>query len=146
LKVLGIEIKGREIRIVALEDNGGIITDVTGNYKPIKLEDDENAENVKLFKNALHATLSNFDADIIAIRWRNPKPVRGDQSENNNSSSPISFKIEGLIQIYENSKVNLVKPQSSTAYVKKNPLPFDPKYGYQSEALKIAFYQIKNNK
>ncbi len=146
MKVLGIEIKGREIRIVALEDNGGIITDVTGNYKPIKLEDDENAENVKLFKNALHATLSNFDADIIAIRWRNPKPVRGDQSENNNSSSPISFKIEGLIQIYENSKVNLVKPQSSTAYVKKNPLPFDPKYGYQSEALKIAFYQIKNNK
>lgn len=146
MKVLGIEIKGREIRIVALEDNGGIITDVTGNYKPIKLEDDENAENVKLFKNALHATLSNFDADIIAIRWRNPKPVRGDQSENNNSPSPISFKIEGLIQIYENSKVNLVKPQSSTAYVKKNPLPFDPKYGYQSEALKIAFYQIKNNK
>ena len=146
MKVLGIEIKGREIRIVALEENNGVITDVTGNYKPMKLEDDENAENVKLFKNALHATFSNYNADIIAIRWRNPKPARGDQAEKNNSPSPISFKIEGLIQIYESSKVHLVKPQSSTAYVKKNPLPFDPKYSYQVEAFKIAFYQIKNVK
>lgn len=146
MKVLGIEIKGREIRIVALEDNGGVITDVTGNYKPMKLEDDEIAENVNLFKNALHATLSNYHADIIAIRWRNPKPVRSDQAEKNNSPSPISFKIEGLIQIYEGSKVYLVKPQSSTAYVKKNPLPLNPKFGYQAEALKIAYYQIKNIK
>ncbi len=146
MKVLGVEIKGREVRMVLLENKSGIISDISGNYKPLKLEDDENAQNVVLFKNALHATLESFSPDIIAIRWRNPKPVKSQQAESNNTASPISFKIEGLIQIFDNAKVYLIKPQSSTAFIKKNPLPFNAKFAYQTEALKIAYYQIKNIK
>ncbi len=62
MKKLGIEIKGREVRIVALEKgSNGEINDVTGNYKPIKLEDDENAQNVILFRKSLHATFESFN-------------------------------------------------------------------------------------
>jgi hypothetical protein len=144
MKVLGIEIKGREVRIVALEDINGIITDVTGSYKPIKLEDDEIAQNVILFKNSLYATFESFNSDVIAIRWRNPKPPRGEQAENNRAASPISFKIEGIIQSFEGASVIIIKPQTSTAYIKKNPLPFNATFGYQLDALKIAYYCIKN--
>ncbi|CAA9199457.1 DUF3010 family protein [Flavobacterium collinsii] len=145
MKVLGIEIKGREVRIIALEENSsGQINDITGGYKPIKLEDDEIAQNVILFRKSLHATFESFNPDIITIRWRNPKPAKFDQSEKNLSASPISFKIEGIIQSFESADVRLIKPQTSTAFIKKNPLPFKAKYSYQEEALKIAYYQIKN--
>lgn len=36
MKVIGIEIKGREVRIIALEKHDGVITDITGSYKPLK--------------------------------------------------------------------------------------------------------------
>lgn len=146
MKILGIEIKGREVRIVALEKgSNGEINDVTGNYKPIKLEDDENAQNVILFRKSLHATFESFNPTIIAIKWRNPKPQRNfKETENNHSASPISFKIEGIIQSFEGADVRLVKPQTSTAFIKKNPIPFKAKYSYQEDALKIAYYQINN--
>lgn len=146
MRVLGIEIKGREVRIIALEKNSNEeINDITGNYKPIKLEDDEIAQNVILFRKSLHATFESFNPNIIAIRWRNPKPAKFEKGENNHSASPISFKIEGVIQSFEGADVRLIKPQSSTAYIKKNPLPFKAKYSYQEDALKIAYYQIKNS-
>ena len=50
MKVIGVEIKGREIRLVALSEKNGSIEDATGNYKPMKLEEDDNADNFLLFK------------------------------------------------------------------------------------------------
>lgn len=146
MRVIGVEIKGREVRLGVLESQNGNITDITGNYKRFKLEDDEVYQNVILFRNSLFAILDNFNPNIIVIKWRNPKPAKGFQQENNLGSSPISFKIEGLIQIYEKVEVSIVKPQTVTAYIKKTPLTFKPKYDYQEEAMKVAFYHIMNNK
>jgi hypothetical protein len=151
MRVIGIEIKGREIRLVVLEQLNSIISDITGNYKPIKLEDDETSENVILFRNSLFAIFNNFNPNKIVIKWRNPKPTKAFQQENNEnnfSASPISFKLEGLIQTYEKpeTEISLIKPQTVTAYLKKNPLVISAKFTYQTEALKVAFYQIMNNK
>lgn len=146
MKVIGIEIKGREVRLVVLENEVNSINDITGNYKPIKLEDDETSQNVILFRNSLFAIFDSFNPDKIVLKWRNPKPAKGFQQENNFGSSPISFKIEGLIQIYEKAEISLIKPQTVTAYLKKTPLTLSAKYSYQAEALKVAFYQIMNNK
>lgn len=145
MTVIGIEIKGREIRLVALEFDGTNTNDITGTYKPIKLEDDETAENVVLFKNSLFAILDSFNPSHIVLKWRNPKPAKGFQKDNNFSSSPISFKLEGLIQIYEKAMVSMIKPQTITAFFKKNQLPLQPKYTYQSDALKMAYHHIKTN-
>ena len=145
MRTIGIEIKGREVRIVVLENNEEGIVDITGSYKPLKLEEDEITENVILFRNTLHATFDSFNPDAIVIRWRNPKPAKGFNDENNFGSSPISFKIEGLIQTYESSKIAIIKPQTVTAFLKRNELPIHAKYGYQTEALKMAYYFIKNN-
>ncbi|OYU79942.1 MAG: hypothetical protein CFE23_11855 [Flavobacterium sp. BFFFF1] len=137
MKVLGIEISGREVRIVALEGNNGDITDYTDKYKPVKLEDDEIAENVVLFKNALFAAFENFSPDEIVIKYRNPK------GKGLHAPSPISFKIEGIIQLYNKAKISLVNPSTIAAFYKKNTLELNAQHGYQAEALKIAFHHIK---
>jgi len=139
MKVLGIEISGREVRIVALENNGDEIDDYTEKYKPVKLEDDEVAENVMLFKNTLFAVFDNFSPDNIIIKYRNPK------GKGLHAPSPISFKIEGLIQTYSKATVSLVNPSTIAAYFKKNTLSINPTHGYQLEALRIAYHFIKTN-
>lgn len=136
MKILGIEISGREVRIIALEKKGDEIINYTNDYKPVKLEDDEVSFNVGLFKNTLHSTFDSFAPDSIVIKYRNPNG-KGQQAP-----SPISFKIEGIIQLYDKAEIVFTKPQTISAFYKKNNLPMTCQYGYQNEALKIAFHYL----
>jgi hypothetical protein len=139
MKVLGIEISGREVRIVALEKTNNGIIDYTGKYKPITLEDDEMSGNVVLFKNTLFSVFDNFSPDEIIIKYRNPK------GKGIHAPSPISFKIEGLIQTYSEAKVSFVNPTTLATFYKKNKLELKPSFGYQIDAMKIAYHFIINN-
>lgn len=139
MKVLGIEIWGRDVRIVALEKKGTDIIDYTAKYKPIALEDDETSNNVILFKNTLFSVFDNFAPNEIVIKYRNPK------GKGVHAPSPISFKIEGLIQIYSEARVSFVNPITLSAYYKKNKLELKPSYSYQNDAMRIAYYFLKNN-
>ena len=139
MKVLGIEISGREVRIIALEKKENEIVDYTEKYKPIALEDDEISNNVILFKNTLFSAFDNFAPNEIVIKYRNPK------GKGLHAPSPISFKIEGLIQIYSEAKVSFVNPATLAAFYKKNKLDLNPSFSYQNEAMKIAFHYLKNN-
>lgn len=139
MKVLGVEIFGREVRIVALEQNANDIVDYTEKYKPIALEDDEISNNVILFKNTLFSVFDNFAPNEIVIKYRNPK------GKGLHAPSPISFKIEGLIQIYSEAKVSFVFPATLSAFYKKNKLELKPSFSYQNEALKTAYHFIKTN-
>jgi len=139
MKVIGIEIAGRKIQIVALDKTESGIKDSTGSYKPIVLQEDEIAKNVQHFRDTIFATLDSFSPDVIVIKYRNPK------GKGMMAPSPISFKIEGLIQTYKKCPILFTKPQTIAAYFKKNELPFKPKYTYQSEALKLAVHYIHTN-
>jgi hypothetical protein len=139
MKVLGIEIKGRKVVIVALEKNAGTIKDITGTYKPILLENDIEARNLRLFKDTLFACLDNFSPDAIVVKYRNPNG-KGDRTP-----SPISFKIEGLIQLYDKCPIILTFPQTISAFYKKSRLNIKTKYTYQSEAIKYAYHHLSTN-
>lgn len=139
MKVLGVDIASRDVRIIALEKAEGIIVNYTGKYKPLKLEDDERSENVALFKNTLFAIFENYSPDVIVINYR-------DSSANGKyAASPISFKVEGLIQLYEKAKICFTKPQTITAFYKKNELELESDFAYQKDALKLAFHYLKTN-
>lgn len=137
--VLGVEISGRDLRIVALQEINGVISDITGTYKPISIEDDELAINVKRFRDTLFATLDSFSPNVIVIKYRNPN------GKGKMAPSPISFKVEALIQTFEGCDIVFTKPQTTTAYFKKHTLSLRPKYTYQVEALKMAYHYIKTN-
>lgn len=137
MKVLGVDISGREVRIVALENGGDAIVNNTGTYKPLKLNGDENADTLKLFKNTLFATFDGFGPDVIVYNSRN--------STGKFAGSAMSFKIEGLIQLYENAEVVSTKAQTIAAFYKKNELPVACEFGYQEDAMKLAFHYLEVN-
>lgn len=139
MKVIGIDISGRDVRIISLDNENGDIVNRTGKYKPIRLEDDDKAENTILFKDTLFATIESFSPDIIVINFRDPK------AGGRYAPSAISFKIEGLIQLYENASVCFTKPQTIAAFFKKNSLEISIDYKYQIDALKLAYHYLKTN-
>ncbi|MGD9630679.1 MAG: DUF3010 family protein [Pyrinomonadaceae bacterium] len=135
MKVLGVDISGREVRIVALDNGGDTIVNSTGTYKPLRLNGDENAATLKLFKNTLFATFDGFGPDVIVYNARN--------STGKFAGSAISFKIESLIQLYENAEIVSTKSQTIAAFYKKNELPIACEYGYQEDALKLAYHYLE---
>ena len=59
------------------------------------------------------------------------------------AASPISFKIEGLIQTYKNNDIEFVPPATLRAFYKKNTNIIIPKYNYQKPANDLAFYLLE---
>jgi hypothetical protein len=138
MKVIGIDIAGRDVRIIALEEQEDrSITNYTGKYKPIRLEDDDNAANVILFKATLFATIQSFSPEVIIINYRDSN------ASGKYSPSSISFKIEGLIQLYDNASICFTKPQTLAAFYKRNNLEITTEYVYQKDALRLAYHYLK---
>ncbi|MDA3885237.1 MAG: DUF3010 family protein [Candidatus Delongbacteria bacterium] len=139
MKTLGIEIKGNVAVFCAIEEVDGVITDITGDMKKLELTDDESSIEVNEFMNIVHSYFKDMQFDKIGIIKRN-KSVKAKFRV-----SPISFKLEGFIQIYPDQEIEFVSPQSLRAFTKKNPLPFNPKFSYQMSSAELAFYLLKKS-
>lgn len=135
MKVLGIEIKGNCVIFCALEQNGKV-TDVTGKMTKLELKDDENSEEIHEFVDVVHSHFDNMQFDKIAILKR-AKSLKAKFPP-----SPISFKLEGLIQTYKQSAITFVAPQTIRAFFKKNGNDFKPKYNYQESCSELAVYLL----
>lgn len=136
MKVLGIEIKGTCAIFCAIEENG-TINDITGKITKLEIKDDENAEEIHEFVDILHSHFDEMQFAKIAIMKR-VKSVKA-----RFPPSPISFKLEGLIQMYKNAEISFVSPQTLRAYFKKNTNTFNPKYSYQKPSSELAYYLLK---
>jgi hypothetical protein len=135
MKVIGITINKNEIISAVLENKNGSITDLTERRK-ILLENDDDSQNLCEFKEIIHSYFDTINPDKIAIvkRATNGKFI----------SAPISYKIEGLIQIYKTKKVVLISPKTIKAFISKNKLPFVPKFNRQLEAYELAMFILNN--
>ena len=139
MKTLGIEIKGNVAIFCAIEDNGAV-SDITGSMKKLELKDDESSVEVNKFMNVVHLYFKDMQFDKIGIIKRS-KSVKAKFRV-----SPISFKLEGFIQLYPDHEINFVSPQSMRAFIKKNLLPFNPKFSYQTSSAELAYYLVKGGK
>ena len=135
MKVLGIEIRGNCAVFCAVEENGGY-KDITGKMTKLELKDDESSEEVHEFVDIIHSHFDSMQFDRIAIIKR-AKSLRAKFPP-----SPISFKLEGLIQLYKDSKIEFVAPQTLRAFYKKNEKDFKPKFGYQASCSELAIYLL----
>ena len=143
MRVIGIEIFGKEVRYVVLDDTGGQLKDITESYKRPILEDDDDSHAVKMFRNVLFATFDRYQADKIIFKWRNSRSTKTFQQEDDLLPSPMSFKIEGLIQTYDSLMVTVVPPQRISTFLKDSLLPLTAAYEYQTEAMRVAYYGLK---
>ena len=136
MKTLGIDIAGNTAVFCAIEENSEI-KDITGKMTKLELKDDESSLEVHEFVDVVHSFLKDHQFDKIAIIKR-AKSLKAKFPV-----SPISFKLEGLIQTYKESEIMFVSPQTISAYFKKNQNLFKPKYGYQKSASDLAYYLLK---
>ena len=135
MKVLGISIEANKAIFSALEkDANQMITEISNAPKKLELKDHLDSKEVRSFTNDLHAYLEQQPFDKVGIITRGTK--------GRFAASPISFKIEGLIQIFPNMEIDFLAPATLRAFYKKNENTIEPKYSYQKDACDLAFFLL----
>ena len=134
MKVLGISLEGSTAIFSALEKQGDNITDLSANFKKVELKDHLDSNEVKALQSALHDLFDQGEFDRIGIIKRGTK--------GRFAASVITFKIEGLIQLYKKCEVEFVASATLKAFYKKNTNSIIPKYSYQKTANGLAFYLL----
>lgn len=135
MKAIGIEIDKKRAICFALEkDNQRTYINLTGKFKYLEIQDDQDNGEIKDFQSTIHTFFTNINPDALAIITR--------QTKGKFTSSPFSFKLEGLIQCYDKVDVEFISPQTLTSFYKKNPMtiPFDN--NYQENAVRLANYLL----
>ncbi len=138
MKVLGIQIKSNEAILVVLEQNDqGEVKQLAESTK-FKLADHMNNVQVKQFRDQVNTAFDSIAPDKIGILVRNSK------AKGRMSPSPVSFKLEGIIQLNDRYTISFVWPQSIASFLKKNELTLKPIKKFQEEAFGLAYYLIFN--
>ncbi len=134
MKTIGIQIKSTEAIMVVLEkDAAGNIMQTNESVK-FGIDDPTKPNQVRQFRDQINTAFDSIGATRIGIVARNANG-KGDRSP-----SPISFKLEGIIQLYDKIDVELVWKQTTIAYFKKNARPGIAKNKYQEDAYDLAYY------
>ena len=100
----GIELSSSTAIFVILEGTSDHFEVIDPGISKFELEDSESAEDVVAF----HKSFNEFvqqRIDRIAIKKRSAK------AKGKYASGPITFKLEGLIQLCENVEVRLLSPE-----------------------------------
>lgn len=136
MKTIGIQIKSKEAILVVLEKDaaGGIIQ--TNESAKFRIDDPTKPNQVRQFRDQINAAFDSISASRIGIVARNANG-KGDRAP-----SPVSFKLEGIIQLYDKIETELVWKQTTNAYFKKNTKTLTPKNKYQEDAFDLAVYLI----
>lgn len=131
MKVCGIEIKGSDAILVVVEAVDGQVQHIAAETRKIGLEDDEVAAHVKSFSDTIDGFARENKLDFIAVKKRMKK---GEYA-----GGPVTFKIEGLIQLIDSCEVKLLAPQTIKAVCQKHQIesPASLKK-YQHDAFSVA--------
>ena len=112
MKVCGIELKGADARLVILEGTKESYQVLDIKPAKISLADEANQEESKAFRNTIHSYFRENGVEAVAVKKRAKK---GDYA-----GGPVTFKLEGIIQLYDQCEVSLVAPQTIKAALRKN--------------------------
>lgn len=136
MKAIGIQIEGNEaILVVLIKDEHGIITQTNESVK-LNLADHTDTVQVQQFRDEINCTFDSIKPTIIGIKARITK------ASGKLSPSPVSFKLEGIIQLYTKVSIDFVWSQTISAYKKKNSEFPKSKHKYQQDAYDVAFYLL----
>src|SRR5690554_140571 len=136
MKALGISLEGSTAIFSGLKIKNNEIIDISDNFRKIALKDHLDSKEVQSLLETIHYYLDSNQFDKIGIIKRGIKGTF--------AASPISFKIEGLIQLYKDKDVEFVAPPTLRAFYKKNTNSVSPKFAYQKAANDLAFYLLES--
>lgn len=135
MKTIGIDIDKKRVICFAIEkDEQGNVSNITGKLKFFEVKDDQDNGQLKQFASSIQDYFNFIKPDAIAIQTR--------QTKGRFSAAPSSFKLEGLIQLYDKVDIGFISPQTIAAFYKKNELSMQCDNKYQENALKLANYML----
>ena len=133
MKVIGIQIdKTKAIFYVVDKDGYDAIKSLKDDCKYLVLKNDTDNAEVRKYQSDVHLYFNDINPDRIAILSR--------QTKGRFRSAPLSFKIEGLIQCYEEIDIEFVSGPKMNAFYKKNDFDLPLEFDYQEAAAKVAYY------
>ena len=133
--VCGIQIAGSKAIFTILKKRNGDIQDITGNFKKLQLKNEENCNEIRSFSEVIKLHFDNLNPKRIGIIKRNKSgPFSG---------STVSFKIEGLIQIYEKNNTELISPHTLRKFQKEKSPLIAPQCKYQEDSCLLAHYLLE---
>lgn len=136
MRAIGIEIDKKRAICFALEkDAQGTYINLTGKFKYLEIKDDQDNAEIQNFQTTIYTFFENINPDFIAVISR--------QTKGKFASSPLSFKLEGLIQCYNKVAITFISKATLTAYYKKNPFSILYDNNYQENAAKLATHLLK---
>ncbi len=112
MKVCAVDLKSNNAILTVLDDKKFIDLKV----KKITLENDENQEDIRIFCNEFLLFLEQNEVEKIVIKKRAKK--------GNFAGGPVTFKMEGLIQLNPLCEVELISAQTVNSFEKKNEIEF----------------------
>ncbi|WP_413437889.1 DUF3010 family protein [Sulfuriferula sp. GW1] len=131
MKVCGIEIKGSEAIIAVAEIEDGEISHSQLDTKRIALQDDEDTGQVKSFSALVSGFARDNTIECIAIKKRSKKGEF--------AGGPVTFKIEGIIQLAGDCGVILLPSATISAANRKYKFDIPKSLNkYQHEAFLTA--------
>ena len=133
--VCGIQITGSKAIFTILKKKNGDIRDITGNFKKLELANDENCNEICSFSEVIRSHFDNLNPRRIGI-------IKCNKS-GSFSGGAVSFKIEGLIQIYEKNNVELISPHTLKKFQKEKSHVITPQFKYQEKSCLLAHYLLE---
>lgn len=134
MKIIAIVIESTKIIpfVIEVNSNGEIQTIDT--LKSIGINDDYNNQELRNFKEEVYTFFDSIAPTKIGIIKR--------QTKGKFSASSVSFKLEAIIQCYENCETEFVSKVSLNAFYKKNEFTIKPTHKYQTDAARLAQYLV----
>ena len=130
--VCGTEMAASEVRLVLLSGSKSDFRHIDIKPRKLKSTDDENAEEIRSFRDSLFAFLRENKVDMVAIKKRGKKGEYAGGS--------IGFKLEAIAQLYEGCPIQLIAPRTITVNINKHaPKIPDTLLKYQYAAFQTAF-------
>ena len=128
MKSLGIELKGNTCIGVITDTSAAVLETLK-----IELTDSYEQNSIKDFYTKLQTVFNEQKPDAVVIKKRNEKGKF--------AGGPVSFKMEGLIQLAAQQDISFLTGAQLNAYAKKiTDLPEVKKY--QSQALICAMFGL----
>jgi hypothetical protein len=137
MKICGIDLASHDAIVVVLDGTRGEWKVVDSDVRKVSLLDDEDAEQVRAFQKAVSSLVKHHAVQRIVIKKRGKKGKF--------AGGPVSFKMEGVIQLIDTCEVVLLSPQTITTVSKKyiRAVPAELKQ-YQSGAFFTALAGLEN--
>jgi len=137
MRICGIELKSNNTILTLVDMQGDDIVDyIDMKIKKIVLEDDESRAEVISYKNSIDTFLKENSVEKIVIKKRAKKGTF--------SGGPVTFKMEGLIQLNTVCDVILISGQAISSYERKNPVDFPKSLKkYQEQAYLAVIASLK---